>query len=56
MRGNSHVRFLGDRVGVILPGYPTGPAPFQSDASEEAGEERHVETACQYVELMITLA
>jgi hypothetical protein len=23
MRGNSHVRFLGDRVGVILPGYPT---------------------------------
>src|SRR5712692_4315199 len=24
MRGNSHVRFLGDRVGVILPGYPTG--------------------------------
>ena len=24
MRGNSHVRFLGGRVGAIPPGYPTG--------------------------------
>jgi hypothetical protein len=23
MRGNSHVRFLGGRVGAIPPGYPT---------------------------------
>jgi hypothetical protein len=27
MRGNSHVRFLGGRVGAIPPGYPTSLAP-----------------------------